>query len=237
MSISSLTSASATIARQAPPGLLAVNAVRATEQVGAVSGSASAIRVGLSNMNVVLSLSTEAATRGVDQLDFTVPVASHEISDPVMRRLFGHLDRPGESDDGYADAIRIALAARWLKLRSGEQGQQPTEALQKWRLKKVLAYIDENLAESVSLADLARTAGLSRMYFAARFRAATGQRPHDYVLQRRIERAKEMLAQTEETLVNIALDIGFHTQAHFTTVFKKFVGSTPGRWRAINRFA
>jgi AraC-like DNA-binding protein len=132
---------------------------------------------------------------------------------------------------------QLGTSGSFARSSSGAEPNIETESLQKWRLKKVLAYIDENLAESVSLADLARTAGLSRMYFAARFRAATGQRPHDYVLQRRIERAKEMLAQTEETLVNIALDIGFHTQAHFTTVFKKFVGSTPGRWRAINRFA
>jgi AraC-like DNA-binding protein len=69
------------------------------------------------------------------------------------------------------------------------------------------------------------------MYFARQFRAATGMRPHDYVLRKRIERAQLMLAVTPNALVDVALSVGFQTQAHFTTVFKGIVGITPCRWR------
>ncbi|MEQ1954049.1 AraC family transcriptional regulator [Mesorhizobium sp. CN2-181] len=238
MPISSFTSASTGSIHSAPAGLLAANA-HMNDVPSAPRNSRATVKVGLPHMGVVLSLSADTADSG--GLDFDMPATSEALaSDPVMQRLFdqlGHSGSEDSNDDGaYADAIRVALAARWLKLRSNEQSES-TEALQKWRLKRVLAHIDENLGEAVSLADLARAAGLSRMYFAARFRAATGLRPHDYLLQRRIERAKELLSRTEETLVNIALDVGFQTQAHFTTVFKKFAGSTPGRWRADNRFA
>ena len=232
MPVSSFTSASVGSIASVPAGLLAAN-VRAAD--GTPRHSPATVTVGLPHMGIVLSLSADAAPRG--GLDFEVPATSEALdSDPVMQHLFDQLGRAGDDDGAYVDAIRLTLAARWLKLRSREP-EQSAEALQKWRLKRVLAYIDENLGAAVSLADLASAAGLSRMYFAARFRAATGLRPHDYVLQRRIERAKEMLARTEETLVNIALDVGFQTQAHFTTVFKKIVGSTPGRWRADNRMA
>jgi AraC family transcriptional regulator len=239
MPISSLTSVSTGSIHSAPAGLLAANSRAMDDVVSMPRNPQATVKVGLPHMGVVLSLSADIANGS--SLDFAVPATSDAVaSDPVMQRLFDQLGRSGgeqsEDDGAYADAIRLALAARWLKLRAREQ-EESAEALQKWRLKRVLAYIDENLGEAVSLADLARAAGLSRMYFAARFRAATGLRPHDYVLQRRIERAKEMLARTEETLVNIALDVGFQTQAHFTTVFKKFAGSTPARWRAANRFA
>lgn len=252
MAINSFAGSSVATTLTAPAGLLATHASRNADIATINAESAqgfrrpatarpeSTLRIGLPQLSVVLSLAAEAADRNVDGLDFPMPDRSDAVSaDPVMQRLFNELGRSeGDEDEGaYADAIRIALAARWLRLRSREQ-EQPADGLQKWKLKRVMAYIDENLGESISLADLARTAGLSRMYFAARFRAATGLRPHDYILRRRVERAKELLGQTEQTLVNIAFDVGFQTQAHFTTVFKRFVGTTPGRWRTANhRFA
>ncbi|GGC45946.1 helix-turn-helix transcriptional regulator [Chelatococcus reniformis] len=111
----------------------------------------------------------------------------------------------------------------------------PVNALPNWRLKRITAYVDEHIGEPLPLLDLAKTAGLSRMYFAAQFRAATGLRPHEYVLRRRLDHAQGLLARTAEPIVAIALSVGFHTQAHFTTVFKRFVGETPAQWRALNR--
>jgi AraC-like DNA-binding protein len=103
-----------------------------------------------------------------------------------------------------------------------------------WRLKRTFAHIEANLAETVTLADLAGAAGLTRMHFAAQFRAATGVRPHEFLLRRRIERSQELMQRTNDTLVEVALGVGFQTQAHFTTVFKRFVGETPQRWRRAN---
>jgi len=107
-------------------------------------------------------------------------------------------------------------------------------ALQKWRLKRVVEYVDNRLSGKITLMDLAAIAGLSRMHFASQFRAATGFRPHEYLLRRRIQRAEELLRQSTMTLVEIALTVGFQTQAHFTTVFKRFVGDTPYQWRNAN---
>jgi AraC-like DNA-binding protein len=100
-----------------------------------------------------------------------------------------------------------------------------------WRLMRVVTYIETNIGGRITLANLAATAGLSRMYFAKQFRATTGMRPHDFVLRKRIARAQQMLAATSDTLVDIALSVGFQTQAHFTTVFKKFAGNTPYQFR------
>jgi AraC-like DNA-binding protein len=87
------------------------------------------------------------------------------------------------------------------------------------------------LSEPISLADLARVAGLSPMHFAAQFRLATGHRPHEYLQLRRIERAKRLLLQPNVSLIDIALQVGFRTQSHFTTVFKRYIGKAPSHWR------
>jgi AraC family transcriptional regulator len=74
-------------------------------------------------------------------------------------------------------------------------------------------------------------AALSLTHFAGQFRAATGYRPHDYLLYQRIESAKSMLSGTDMPLAEVALSVGFQAQAHFSTVFKRFTGESPARWR------
>ena len=110
--------------------------------------------------------------------------------------------------------------------------QRPkVSALAKWRLKKAADYVEAHLDESIRLADLAGAVGLTRMHFAAQFRAATGLRPHEFMLRKRVDRAKTLLSTSNAPLVDVALSVGFQTQAHFTTVFKRFAGETPLRWR------
>jgi isoquinoline 1-oxidoreductase subunit alpha len=137
---------------------------------------------------------------------------------------------------GYCQSGQIMSAADLLKRASDEPGstQRQIRALQTWRLKRVVEYVENHLSERIGLSDLAAVAGLSRMHFARQFRTATGLRPHEFFLRRRIQRAEGLLRNTTMPIVEIALTVGFQTQAHFNTVFKRFAGCTPGRWRAIN---
>src|SRR6266567_1767663 len=105
-------------------------------------------------------------------------------------------------------------------------------ALPKWRLRRVEQHIAAHFERNISLSELANVAGLSRMHFAAQFRAATGYRPREYLLNHRIEHAKSLLTTTQQPLAEIALAVGFSTQAHFSTVFKRISDQTPARWRA-----
>jgi AraC-like DNA-binding protein len=73
------------------------------------------------------------------------------------------------------------------------------------------------------------------MHFASQFRAATGLRPHEFLLRRRVGRAEDLLRNSPIAIAEIALTVGFQTQAHFTTVFKKIVGCTPRQWRVVNQ--
>jgi AraC family transcriptional regulator len=174
--------------------------------------------------------------------------------DPVVKQLTSAL-MAAKCADGchaeiYVDAVRLAIVARLLCLQSETRrsarrafdvidgsAERHMRALQKWRLKRVLEYVDKHLAKKITLSELAAIAGLSRMHFAAQFRAAMNLRPHEYLLRRRIKRAEELLQKSTMTLVEISLTVGFQTQAHFTTVFKRFVGETPYQWRSANGVA
>jgi AraC-like DNA-binding protein len=173
-------------------------------------------------------------------------VVTENCEDPVVQRLSDALAATEAADDRYsgiyADALRLAILTRQFSRLSGpdrsciaeQRGGRNTKSLQKWRLKRVLQYVDDRPAARITLQELATVAGLSRMHFAAQFRAATGMRPHQYLLKQRIERAKELLKQAEISLVDVALTVGFQTQAHFTTVFKRFAGDTPYQWRSVH---
>lgn len=159
------------------------------------------------------------------------------VQDAVIERLAHALLRvedAGEFGRLYVETLGLAIVSRLLGRRKASV-QGPAGAgvapLPKWRLRRVVQFVDANLEQPVSLADLAQVAGLSRMHFAAQFRAATGFRPHEYMLRRRIEQAQDRLASTAEPLVEVALSVGFRTQAHFSTVFKRFAGATPQEWR------
>jgi AraC family transcriptional regulator len=166
--------------------------------------------------------------------------------DNVIRSLSSALEAAEQGQDRQCvEALRLAIAIRWAGLRSDLRNAErssafaPTgrqiRALQKWRLKRVIEYVDTHLASKIGLIDLGAVAGLSRMHFASQFRVATGLRPHEFLLRRRVRRAEELLRNSRTSIVEIALIVGFQSQAHFTTVFKRFVGYTPRQWREVNQ--
>ena len=155
--------------------------------------------------------------------------------DELLETLADVRDMPADIGELYSRSISLAILARLGNGRlvgSQTTGRKPSAPLPKWRLTRVIEHVEAHIDEPIRLADLAKAAGLTRMYFAAQFRAAMGVCPHDYVLSRRIRHAQDMLRDQRTPLVDVALGAGFQTQSHFTTVFKRHVGETPHRWRA-----
>jgi AraC family transcriptional regulator len=170
---------------------------------------------------------------------FDVPPIPHPIVERLARTLLEVEKIDGSVAQFYADCIGIAIIA-WLlasSVSSAAHDEPKVAPLPRWRLMRAVDYVQAHLAEPVSLADLAAAAGLTRMYFAAQFRRATGLRPHEYLLRCRIERAQEMLVGTSLSVVDIALSVGFQTQSHFATVFKRFTGQSPYAWQQLTASA
>ena len=82
------------------------------------------------------------------------------------------------------------------------------------------------------MAQLAAECNLSPRYFARAFKKSTGMPPHRWLTQRRLARAKDLLASSDLTLTEIATACGFYDQSYFTRVFAKYEGTSPGRWRS-----
>jgi len=132
----------------------------------------------------------------------------------------------------YVDQTTITLLelfARKAERTSASRRRQMR--LDQRTLKTVIDYIEANLHQEVTLLDLASLAEFSVAHFARAFRLTVGKAPYAYILRRRIQRAKESLIGTERPLADVALECGFSSQAHLTSVFSKTVGTTPGRFR------
>lgn len=155
------------------------------------------------------------------------------LRDPLAAELAKALTEHGDAADRpFARCIGQTLAMHLTRL---ELPRAKVNALPKWRLRRVEQYVADHFDRCISLAELANVAGLSRMHFAAQFRAATGYRPREYLLNHRVEHAKTLLTTTERPLAEIALAVGFSTQAHFSTVFKRISGQSPARWRLASK--
>jgi len=99
--------------------------------------------------------------------------------------------------------------------------------------RQLVEYIEHSLAEPISIGQLAAHCALSPYHFARMFRESFGVPPHQYVLARRMARARDLLRNSSLALGDIALACGFASASHFTNRFKQSMGATPGEYRAV----
>jgi AraC family transcriptional regulator len=158
------------------------------------------------------------------------------FEDPIIAEIVRTLLR--EADAGPADrllvdalnaAIALRLLGRFAKLPTANL--EPMRGLSRERLRRVCDYIEANLGDELSLPLLADVACLSRFHFSRLFKRAFGVGVHRYVMQRRLERAKQLIAHGKMTLTEVAYAVGFKSQASFTHLFRQQIGLTPGRFR------
>jgi len=99
------------------------------------------------------------------------------------------------------------------------------------RLRCVTEYIEENLERDLALVELAKILRMNVFHFARSFKQSTGLPPHQYVLRKRIERAKCLLVEQGSSIAEVALRCGFGSQSNFTTAFRRLTSITPGAYR------
>jgi len=103
------------------------------------------------------------------------------------------------------------------------------------RLRRVAEYIQENLHREVRLAELGGLVHMSPYHFARLFKRSTGVSPHRFLVQRRLEQAKTLLAGQPRPIADIARSVGFRSPSHFATTFRRVTGVTPSRYRIAGR--
>lgn len=134
----------------------------------------------------------------------------------------------------YAQALSIVLIHELLRLErtTTAAAESVRGGLPAWQQKRVVEFIEQHLADEISLATLAELAGLSLYHFARAFKQSFGAPPHRYHMGRRMDRAKSLLQRPALSVTQIGARIGFRETSSFTKAFRKFTGLTPTEYRS-----
>ena len=149
--------------------------------------------------------------------------------------LKADLEADGIGNCFYADSLATAMAAHVVRhystrkhnFRSHEDGLSPQ------KLTQAIEYINEHLGENLSLTAIAQEVEMSHYYFCRLFKKSTGMTAHQYLIQQRVERAKQLLKQSERTVTDIALECGFTHPSHLAKCFHRHTGLTPTQFRQL----
>jgi AraC family transcriptional regulator len=165
-----------------------------------------------------------------DRIEF---VRQNRVRDPQIEHialaLKADLENGCPSGRLYGESLGMALmvhlACRYSAL--APTLPDPKGGMGEGRLRRTLEYIEDNLGSNLGLDELAANVCLSPHYFCILFRQSTGMTPHQWVLRRRVERAKQLLVEGRQSIVEVSAELGFADQSHLGTVFQRLVGTTP----------
>lgn len=219
------------IERTGPGGMLLVPA-----------GTRDRIRWQGASDRLLLTISPEALARSTAEGGGSMPefAINWSLHDPALARLVA--DMGGQAAEGwplgslYADLTTAGLISHLLRRYAVNPVVLPEThgGLPVALLRRSMEYISEHLADDISLEQIAQQAGLSAFHFARGFRAATGATPYQYLLDRRIDHAKNLLLHRDWPVQEIAQHTGFSSPVNFVRSFRQRVGVTPGIWRKDN---
>ena len=160
-----------------------------------------------------------------------------KISDPLILgigwALKTELESGGLNGTLYVDALKNVLSLHILHRYCSQKSKQRDleGGLDTYKLQIVINYINDYLSRDLHLADLANLVQMSPYYFSRLFKQSIGVTTHQYVIQCRIEKAKQLLKTQDLSLTYISQQVGFHDQSHFSKTFCKIVGLTPKKYR------
>jgi AraC family transcriptional regulator len=162
-------------------------------------------------------------------------------SDPLLEQIAvsmrGALNDNSLASKLYVEQLSWTLAAHLVHSSSRRVPASYTYGgLSKQQLKRVIDFIEVNMEKPLDLNDLSRAACLNPVYFGRQFKRTTNMSPHQFVIQRRIERAKSLLATTSQPIAEVAAACGFCHQEHLTRVFRIRCGTTPSAYRRASSF-
>ncbi len=167
--------------------------------------------------------------------DFSVRAVTN-ADDPQL----AHLARAFQAEEQagcptgriFADSMAAAFVATFIDHYVQMPEVQDRAGLSPARLRTLINHIQEHLDGDLSVAALAEFARSSPFHFSRQFKHSTGLTPHQFVLQRRLDKAKRLLENDSLAIAEVAYAVGFPSQAHFTSVFRRHLGQTPKAWRA-----
>jgi len=157
--------------------------------------------------------------------------------DPILGHLAQilalTLDRENEVSPLFVEQLGVTIGTHLLDQygNAAVQSPQKIQRLSKLHEARAKDMLLAKMRKNVSLEEIANACNLSRSYFIRAFRETTDRTPHQWLLEHRIERARDLLKYSDSPLSEIAIACGFADQSHFTRIFSQLVGMPPGTWR------
>ncbi|MEC4817448.1 MAG: AraC family transcriptional regulator [Scytonema sp. PMC 1069.18] len=176
----------------------------------------------------------EALAMNPERLEFLPEFRTRDPQIESIGMLFlAELQQEKFGSKLYIESLANVLAVHLLRQYAVTKPDLPIYegGLPQRQLLQVLDYINDHLSQDIKLADLADLLGMSQFHFSHLFKQALGTSPYQYLLQQRIERAKQLLKQTNRVIVDIALECGFNSHSHLSKQFRQFTGMTPKAYR------
>ncbi|ALI10172.1 MULTISPECIES: helix-turn-helix domain-containing protein [Pseudomonas] len=156
-----------------------------------------------------------------------------EVLSALLEQIRVELTRRGETSallvQGVAQCVAVHLARHYVD--AGAEDMSGRNALPAFKLKRVIQLMEQHLAAPFNLGDLARAIGLSEYHFSRLFKRATGRSPSQYFIQLRMARARQLLIETERSVIDIGLEVGYGSASHFSQIFRREVGVAPSHYR------
>jgi len=179
-------------------------------------------------------IADDADAPRISDLKFTpgVGVMDHVVAE-LTRLLLPAFDKPEQISALFADYISLALGSHIAHTYGGMRSIVAPKrgVLAAWQERRAKELLSANLLGDISTADIARQCSLSISHFARAFRQTTGLSPHQWLLRHRIDQAHGLLRDSRLSLAEIARACGFADQSHFTKVYARLRGISPGAWR------
>ncbi|MCB8879633.1 helix-turn-helix transcriptional regulator [Acidisoma cellulosilytica] len=156
--------------------------------------------------------------------------------DQILHRLaqvlLPAIENSTEVTTAFVEYIALATFDHIIYTYGGSpRGNQISGGLSPWQLRRVCDFIEDHLSDDPSIVAMASECGLSMGYFSRAFRSSTGMTPHQWIIHRRITRAKSLIPDPSLTLAEVAILCGFVDQSHLGRSFVRATGVTPAQWR------
>jgi AraC family transcriptional regulator len=159
-----------------------------------------------------------------------------EFEDPMLRSAMMQfqaiLHDPALDTPGYAETLGILLAFEAGRVHAQSKGTRPPQGgLTPRQVRRVIDYLESRMTDRTSISEMSALVDLSRFHFIRAFKKTVGMPPHQFVVHRRIERARELLTEPQLSVSEVATRTGFNSTTQFTRSFRRIVGTTPTVFR------
>ena len=180
------------------------------------------------------NVASQTGEKDSDRLEL---IPTFQFRDPqlegIAKMIFTEFQHNLAGNRLYVDSLANILAVNLLRQYATTKPKLPIYegGLPQRQLVQVLDYIDAHLAQNLKLENLAQLLDMSQFHFSRLFKQSLGISPYQYLIQQRVERAKQLLKQTDKSIVEIAFDCGFSSHSHLSKQFRQFTGITPKAYR------